>query len=249
MRITCDREALADMSIPPAPKPPSEMKPLARKAIVGVGRRLGFLALLLFVPAWSLRFWQGWTYWSLLAACMVFNTLFFLRHDPALIKRRLEVGAGAERERSQKIIQAIASVFLCAMLMIAGFEHRFHDSSLPWPAVLAADGVVALGLLIVFGTFRANSHTAATVRIEANQRVVATGPYAWVRHPMYAGSALGFLATPIALGSLRALLPAVLLCGTLVARLLEEERYLAEHLPGYDAYRREIRYRLIPWVW
>jgi protein-S-isoprenylcysteine O-methyltransferase Ste14 len=181
---------------------------------------------------------------------MLFNTLFFLRHDPALIERRLEVGAGAERERSQKIIQAIASVFLCAMFVVAGAEHRVYGgSSLPWPAVLVADASVALGLLIVFATFRANSHTAATVRVEANQRVVATGPYAWVRHPMYAGSALGFLTTPIALGSVWALLPAVFLCGTLVARLVAEERYLSVNLPGYDAYRQEVRYRLIPYVW
>jgi protein-S-isoprenylcysteine O-methyltransferase Ste14 len=180
---------------------------------------------------------------------MLFITLYFLKHAPALIERRMEVGPGAEQEKSQKIIQAIAGALSCAVFMVPGFDHRFHRSSVPAPLALAVDAVVMLALLIVFRVFKENSYTASTVQVEANQQVISTGPYAWIRHPMYAGSALGFLATPFALDSLWALLPAILLCGVVVVRLLDEERYLSENLPGYDAYCQKVRYRLIPYVW
>ncbi len=133
--------------------------------------------------------------------------------------------------------------------MPGGFDHRCRWSSVPVPIVVAADVLVVLGLMIVFRVFRENSYAASSVRVEANQPVISTGPYAWVRHPMYAGGVLAFLATPLALGSLWALPPAVLLGGGVVVRLLGEERYLSENLSGYDAYCRKVRYRLIPHVW
>jgi protein-S-isoprenylcysteine O-methyltransferase Ste14 len=140
-------------------------------------------------------------------------TLYFLKHDSALIARRIAVGPGAEQEKSQKIIQALAGVLACAVFTVPGFDHRWHWSSVPAPVVLTADALVVVGLLIVFRVFKENSYTASTVQVEAHQPVIATGPYAWMRHPMYAGSVLGFLATPCALGSLWALLPALLLYG------------------------------------
>src|SRR5205823_1999540 len=128
-------------------------------------------------------------------------------------------------------------------------EHRIHGSLVAWPVVLAANAVLLAGFVIVMWVFRANTYTAATVRVEAGQHVVATGPYAWVRHPMYSGSILGYLATPIALGSLWALVPAVLVCAMIVVRLLDEERYLARNLPGYEEYRRYVVWRLVPYLW
>jgi protein-S-isoprenylcysteine O-methyltransferase Ste14 len=207
------------------------------------------LALVLFLPAWSLRFWEAWVYWTLFSVSVLLITLYFLKYDPRLIERRLEVGPGAEREKSQVILQAIASVLLLALFVIPGFEHRLHGSAVPMPAVLTADVLVLLGFLIIFFVFRENSYTSGIVTVEAGQRVIATGPYRLVRHPMYAGAALIFLATPVALGSLWALLAAVPLCGTMVLRLLDEERFLSANLPGYDAYCREVRYRLLPLVW
>jgi protein-S-isoprenylcysteine O-methyltransferase Ste14 len=227
----------------------NEMHNLTKQAILGSIRLQLFLALLLFLPAWSLRFWQAWIYWILLSASVLFITLYFLKHDPALIARRMAVGPSAEQEKRQKIIQAIAGVLSCIVFMVPGFDHRFHWSSVPAPIALAADALVVLGLLIVFRVFQENSYTASTVQVVANQPVISTGPYAWIRHPMYAGSVLGFLATPFALDSLWALLPAILLCAVVVARLLNEERYLAENLLGYDAYCQKVRYRLIPYVW
>jgi len=222
---------------------------LSRKALAGIIKFQAFLALVLFLPSWSLRYREAWIYWVLFSISVLIITLHFLRHDPGLIERRLEVGPGAEPSRSQRIIQAIASVLLCALFVVAGLEHRLSGSWVPIPVVLSADGVVLLSFLIIFLVFRENSHTGGVVKVEANQQVISTGPYRLVRHPMYAGSALVFLATPWALGSPRALIVAVALCGVMVVRLLDEERLLSANLPGYDDYRRKVRYRPMPLVW
>jgi protein-S-isoprenylcysteine O-methyltransferase Ste14 len=222
---------------------------LSRKALGGFVRFHVILALLLFLPAWSLRFREAWIYWVLFSASVLLITLYFLKHDPRLVERRLEVGPGAERRRSQVIIQAIASVMLLALFIIPGLDHRLGWSAVPMPVVLAADALVAAGFLIIFFVFRENSYTSGVVAVEEGQRVVATGPYRLVRHPMYAGASLLFLATPFALGSPWALLAAVPLCGVMVVRLLDEERFLRANLPGYDSYCRAVRHRLLPLVW
>ena len=156
---------------------------------------------------------------------------------------------GAEPEESQKVIQAIAGALACALVIVPGFDYRWRWSAVPIPMVLAADVLVVLGFLMIFFVFRANSHAASSVRVEADQPVISTGPYRIVRHPMYAGGLVMVLATPCALGSLWALLVAVPLCSVIVVRLLDEERYLSAHLPGYDAYCAHVRYRLLPLVW
>jgi protein-S-isoprenylcysteine O-methyltransferase Ste14 len=135
------------------------------------------------------------------------------------------------------------------VFVVAGIEHRIHGSAVAWPGVLVAQGVLLVGLVIVLFVFRANSYTAATVRVEAGQQVADVGPYAWVRHPMYSGSILGYLATPVALGSVWGLIPATLVSAMIVVRLLDEERYLAKNLPGYEEYRQRVRWRLVPGVW
>jgi protein-S-isoprenylcysteine O-methyltransferase Ste14 len=135
------------------------------------------------------------------------------------------------------------------LFVLPGFDHRFGWSSVPVAIVLSADAVVVVGLLIVFRTFIENSWAASTVQVEEGQPVVATGPYAWVRHPMYSGSLLMFLATPLGLGSWWGLVPALLLGAIVVVRLLDEERYLSVHLPGYAQYCREVSARLLPWIY
>ncbi len=176
------------------------MDVLWKKALTSCIKFQLIFALFLFLPAWSLRFWEAWLYWLLFSASALILTLFFLKHDPQLIERRLEAGPIAEQEKSQKIIQAIASVLTCALFIIPGLDHRFHWSSVSAPLVLLGDGFVVVGFLIVFFVFKENSYTAGTVKVEADQQVISTGPYRFVRHPMYVGATLMFLATPFALG-------------------------------------------------
>lgn len=206
--------------------------------------------LVIFLPAWSVRFTEAWIYSTLFFLCSLAITVHFLKRDPDLIERRLSGGPTAETEPTQKRIQLVATVFVMALFVVAGFDHRFRWSSpVPPLVVAAADAVAVLGFFIIFLAFRANSHAAAVITVTADQAVVSTGPYGLVRHPMYSGACLLFLATPVALNAKWAMLPAVALCGVIVIRLLDEERYLASHLRMYREYCDRVRYRLIPGIW
>ena len=225
------------------------MNDLSRKTIASTARTQLALALMLFVPAWTLAYWQAWLYWLLSTAAALATPLYFLKHDPALMERRLDVGASAEPLKSQKLIQGIGGLLYALMFIVAGIEHRVHRSQVPAAAVFIADAIVVAGFALTFAVFRANTFTASTVTVEPGQHVVATGPYAVVRHPMYAASIVWFLATPFALGTPWALVPAALLSITVAARLVDEERHLRESLRGYDAYCKTVRWRLIPGLW
>jgi protein-S-isoprenylcysteine O-methyltransferase Ste14 len=207
------------------------------------------LAAAMFVPAGTLRYWQGWVYWCVFLGATLFITFHFLRADPDLIQRRLAVGPVAEKRPSQKVIQGLASLCFVALFVASGLDRRHGWSSVPAPVSLAANGLVAAGFAIVFLVFRENTHTSAVIEVSAGQRVISTGPYRWVRHPMYAGALLLLAATPPALGSLVALPLVVALAGVIVARILDEERLLSAELAGYREYCREVRYRLVPHVW
>jgi protein-S-isoprenylcysteine O-methyltransferase Ste14 len=208
------------------------------------------LALLIFLSASTIRYWEGWLYWILFSACGLAIMLYFLKRDPALIERRLKAGPSAEPETSQKTIQTIAIVMMLAVFLVAGLDRRLHWSRvLPPFVVLVADGFVVLGYIVIFRAFQANRYAAAVVEVSEGQIVAQTGPYRRVRHPMYSGALLLFLATPFALGSLWALIPAVALVAVVAVRLLDEERYLSKHLPGYREYCRQVRFHLIPGIW
>lgn len=222
---------------------------LSRRVAAAAARFLVILGLLLFLPAGSLLYWEGWLYWALFALATPLSTIYFLRHDPRLIERRMRAGPAAEQRGSQKRIIAAALVFVLALIVVPGLDHRWQWSAVPLPLVLLADLAVALGYLIVFLTLKENSFAASIVTVEGGQPVIATGPYALVRHPMYAGANAMVLATPLALGSHWGLVPALALVATVVFRLLDEERFLRSDLPGYDAYCRKQRYRLLPGIW
>ena len=225
------------------------MNDLNKRAFAGYLNLQVILALLLFTPAWSLHYWQAWIYWIVFGVSTLLITLYFLKHDPGLIERRIEAGPGAEREKNQKIIQAVAAVLFGALMIVPGLDHRFHWSHVPVPIVLAADLLVALGFLIVFLVFRENTYTAGTIRVETEQRVISTGPYRMVRHPMYSGGLTMILATSLALGSVWGLLLGLAMCGVIVVRLLDEEKYLTANLLGYREYCAKVRSRLVPALW
>jgi protein-S-isoprenylcysteine O-methyltransferase Ste14 len=222
---------------------------LTKRAFAGFARFQIALALMIFLPAWSLAYWQGWLYWLLFGASCVVITLYFLRHDRALIERRMQAGPGAETEPKQKLILKFASVALIAMYIVSPLDHRFGWSFVPNWLVLVGDVLVVFSFYGFFLTFRQNAFAAATVRVESDQPVISTGLYAIVRHPMYTAALALLLGTPLALGSWWGLVPAALLLAALVWRLLDEESYLARNLPGYTEYQRQVRTRLVPGIW
>ena len=210
---------------------------------------LVFMAALLFTPAGTLRYWQAWLFLAVFAGCTVPLGIYFVIHDPALVERRMKVGPAAEQEPAQKIAIGIVCVALVAMLIVPGFDRRWHWSDAPaWLTVLA-ECVIAASFVIFFYVMKQNSFAAATVRVERDQTVISTGLYGVVRHPMYMGTLLLTIAIPPALGSYWALLPLLAIVPALVWRLIDEERVLRRDLPGYADYCAHVRWRLVPGVW
>lgn len=210
---------------------------------------LVFMALLLFAPAGTLAFWQAWAFLAVFVGCSVGLGLYFVRHDPALIERRMKAGPAAEQEPAQQVIMTLIMAAFFFMLLLPGFDRRWHWSDVPaWLSILADLGIVA-SFVVFFFVMKQNSFAAATIRVEQEQRVVSTGLYGVVRHPMYSGALLLVVATPLALGSYWTLLAAVATVPALAWRILDEERVLWRSLPGYADYCGQVRWRLVPGIW
>jgi protein-S-isoprenylcysteine O-methyltransferase Ste14 len=207
------------------------------------------LALLLFAPAGSLHFWQGWLFGFVFVAATSVISVYFLKHDPKLVERRMKVGPLAEQEPAQKIIMTITLLGFVLLIALPGLDYRWHWSAVPAWLVVAANAGVALSFVIFFVVLKQNSYAASTIRVEKNQPVVSTGVYAIVKHPLYSGALLLLVFTPVALGSYWTLLLLPAIIPVLAWRLLDEERFLKQNLPGYADYCRRVRYRLIPWIW
>ncbi len=204
---------------------------------------------MLFLPAWTVLWWQAWLFLAVFTGAVLAITLYFLERDPALIERRMNAGPAAESEVNQRIIQSFASIAFVAVFVVSGLDHHFGRSHLSSAVALAGDALVLIGLFVVFLVFRENSYTAATIEVGSGQTVVTTGPYALVRHPMYAGAIVMLLGVPLALGSAWALVPVAALARLILVRLIDEERVLIAGLPGYADYLAQTRFRLIPHVW
>lgn len=222
---------------------------LDRRALGGVAQFLVGLAILLFVPTWTLAYWQAWGFLAVFSTAVLSITLYLMRKDPALLERRMKAGPGAEKEASQKIIQLIAAMAFVAAILVPAIDHRLGWSAVPPSAVVAGDLLVAIGMLVTFLVFKANSFASAIIDVGAGQRLVSTGPYGVVRHPMYAGALIMMLGVPPALGSWWGLLASLAMTLAMIWRLLDEERVLAKSLPGYAGYRDKVRYRLVPYFW
>ncbi len=225
------------------------MPSLILRTVAGFVFLVAMLGLALFASAGTLNYWQAWVYLAVFSICVVAITVYLGFKDRRLLESRLNVGPAAERQPVQQVIQGFASMFFLAIYIVAGLDRRFGWSDVPGWLSAIADLAVVLGLYIVFRVFRENTFTSAIVEVADQQRVVSSGPYAIVRHPMYSGALLMVLFTPLALGSWVALPMVLPLVIVIVLRLLAEERFLSAGLAGYDDYRRRVRYRLLPGVW
>ena len=225
------------------------MSSLIIKSFLGLAFLLLVLALALFIPAGTLSFWLAWVYLAVFGVCVLLITAYLVRYDQSLLASRVKAGPVAETQKTQQVIQGLASLFFIGLYIVAGLDYRFGWSYLPLALSLAAEGFVALGFFIVFLVSRENTFTSAIIEVADEQKVISSGPYGVVRHPMYAGAFLLLIFTPLALGSWVALpfiLPLIL---TIIVRLLEEEKFLSANLSGYAAYRQKVGYRLIPFIW
>jgi protein-S-isoprenylcysteine O-methyltransferase Ste14 len=225
------------------------MSTLNRKAFGGILILLLVLAALLFIPAWTLDYWQAWAFLAIYFTSSLAITLYLMRKDPKLLERRMNGGPTAEKEPVQKIIMFIVSLGFIGLIALPAFDHRFAWSHMPPYVALAGDVLVVLGWLAIFFVFKENTFTSAIIELAPDQTVISTGPYALVRHPMYAGGLVMLLGIPIALGSWWGLLVIAAMTPALIWRLFDEEKFLARNLRGYGEYQKKVRYRLIPQVW
>ena len=224
-------------------------KNLNTKAWFAVTALTVIMGVLLFSSAGTLHYWQAWVYLSIFTGASVLTTLYLMRKDPALLERRMSGGPTAEKRPTQKLIMLFTSIGFIALIVVPALDYRFGWSSAPVSIVVIGDALVAIGFYLISRVYRENTFTAATIEIAENQKVISTGPYAIVRHPMYASASLYLFGTPLALGSLWGLVPSVAIIPFLIWRLFDEEEFLSRNLPGYADYQQQVRHRLVPFIW
>jgi protein-S-isoprenylcysteine O-methyltransferase Ste14 len=220
----------------------------SRAIIQGILGAILFLALI-FWPAGTFDYWQGWLFLAVFSASTIGFTVYLALYDKPLLKRRLAAGPQHEKERSQKIIVSLIFIQFFALIVLPALDHRYGWSPVPPGVTIAGNVLILLSFLFMFWVIRVNSYAASNIRVEKDQKVIDTGPYAYVRHPMYAGAIWLFIAIPLALGAWWWTLLAIPCLPVLVWRLLDEERILRRDLPGYTEYAQRVRYRLIPYLW
>ena len=225
------------------------MANLNARAWLGLALLALIMAGLLFVSAGSAHYWQAWIYLLLFFGLSAAITLDLMRRDPALLERRMKGGPTAERRPVQRVIMLGASLGFVGLLVLPALDFRFKWSVVPLAGVAIGDILFAIGFGFIARVYRENTYTSATIEVAAGQRVIATGPYAVVRHPMYASALLYLAGTPLALGSYWGLVALVFMLPFLLWRLIDEERLLARDLPGYTEYQKRVRYRLVPGLW
>ena len=225
------------------------MNPLHRQAIGQGVFGLVFFIALVFLTAGTWDYWQGWLFLAVFAASTTAFTTYLAIYDKPLLERRLKAGPWHEQERSQQVIVSLVFVAFFAFVILPILDFRHGLSRVPAWVSLVGNAIILLSFVAIFRVIRVNSWAASNVRVEADQRVIETGPYAFVRHPMYAAAIWLFVGIPLALGSWWSVGLLVPFIPVLVWRLLNEEKILARDLPGYTDYMRRVRYRLVPHVW
>jgi protein-S-isoprenylcysteine O-methyltransferase Ste14 len=207
------------------------------------------MASVFFGSAGTLHDGRAWIMLAVFFGCAGAITVWLWFRDKALLERRVKAGPGSEPDPMQNVVQALAGLVFLAIIAAPGLDRRFGWSHPPLAVSLVGDGMIAIGFLIVFMTFRENTFTAGTIEVAEGQHLIDSGPYAIVRHPMYAGALIMIAGIPLALGSWWGLVPAALLVPVIVWRLMREEAFLATNLAGYGDYRGRVRHRLAPFFW
>lgn len=202
------------------------------------------MGLVLFVPAGSLKFWEGWVFLLEISILTFFIAAYFMKRNPELLARRMQHG---EKQTTIKTPVILKLYFLG--YIIPGIDFHFHWSMVPAWAIIVSNIIVTASYIFIIYVFKENSFASTVVQVEKWQHIITTGPYAIVRHPMYLGLLLMSLFTPLALGSYWAIIPMLLFIPLIIIRIINEEKVLLCELHGYKDYCLKTRYRLIPLIW
>jgi len=230
---------------------PLSRSDLIRKFIVRTTIWLILLAVLLFGAAGTIHWPQAWIYLAWAAAISFGGGLWLARHDPGLLNERLGSLVQRDQKGWDKIFMGVVLVLWFAWFALMGLDRRYHWSDVPLYAQVIGFLLLVLGCYLVGLTFKANSFAAPVVKIQKERahRVISTGPYAYVRHPMYAGALLINIGAPLLLGSWWGLVVGALFTALIGVRAVLEERMLKAELEGYADYAGRVRYRLVPYLW
>ncbi len=221
-------------------------KQLAKKAGIRFGIGVILVMLLLFLPAGTLRYAGGWRFLFVLFVPMAAMGLILLKKDPALLEKRLDT---KEKQNTQKLVVLLSLIMFLAGFILAGLDFRFDWVQLPRFVSRIAAGIFLVGYAMYAEVMRENTYLSRTVGVQEGQKVVDTGLYGIIRHPMYTATILMFTMIPLILGSLAALPVFLLYPAIIVRRIGNEEQVLKKELPGYDAYLKKVKYRLFPKIW
>ena len=201
---------------------------------------------MLFWPAGGFDYLNGWLFCGLLFVPMMILGAVLLVKSPDLLRKRLD---GREKEKTQKGVIAWSGLFFFVGFVLAGLDHRFGWSCLPTWLVIVASVVLLISYALYAEVMRENAYLSRKIEVQEGQKVVDTGLYRIVRHPMYAVTLWLFLAIPLVLGSWYSLICFAFYPIAIVVRILNEEKVLTDELDGYADYKTRVRYRLIPWIW
>ena len=221
-------------------------KSLMTEAVLKFGLGTVLAAALVFLPAGTLRFPQGWLFMAVLFLPMLAAGIVLLAKRPQLLEQRLKQ---KEQQREQSLVVKLSGLMFLVGFILAGLDFRFGWTSLPDWVSCAAAALFLLAYLLYVEVLRENPWLSRTVEVQAEQTVVDTGLYGIVRHPMYSATLLLFLSMPLILGSLLSFAVFLAYPMILLKRIRDEEALLAEELEGYDAYRQKVRWRLLPYIW
>jgi len=218
------------------------IKLVGSRLIIGIPA----LFLILFLPAGTFAYWEAWIYLAILLIPMSIVMIYFLKKMPEFLARRMKL---KEKEDKQKIIIKLALIPFLLAFILPGIDQRFGWSNVPISIIGVAEILVGIGYILVVLVFKENQFASRIIEVEKGQKVIQSGPYRFVRHPMYMGTILMYVASPLALGSYWAIIPAIFIIPILIARIINEESVLTKELEGYSDYKLLTRYRLLPGVW
>jgi len=218
------------------------IKLVGSRLIIGIPA----LLLILFLPAGTFAYWEAWVYLAILLIPMSIVMFYFLKKAPELLARRMKL---KEKEVEQKLIIKLAFIPFLLAFILPGIDKRLGWSNVPITIIVVAEILVFIGYILFFLVLKENQFASRVIEVEKGQKVIQSGPYRLVRHPMYMGAILMYVASPLALGSYWAIIPAIFIIPIFIARILNEESVLTKELEGYSEYKLKTRYRLIPGIW
>ena len=204
------------------------------------------VGVLVFLPAGTLKFNDGWNFVIILFVPIFVMGIILLAKAPELLKKRLD---GKEKENTQKGVVAFSAIIFLAVFIVAGLDFRFGWSGVPFSVKIAASVLFLASYLLYAEVMRENAYLSRTVEVQDNQKVVDTGLYGIIRHPMYAATILMFLTIPLILGSWIAFIIMFAYPVIIAVRIKNEEKILTQQLDGYRQYKQKVKYKIIPFIW